>query len=301
MRRLFVLLFVIAVAIAAAGCQKQEAKAQTETAPPPLPSDVVAVAPIADKTAPATGTIDPAAAIEAEGKLVMNGEFVSPVVSEVAPKVPGRVARVHVNEGDRVAAGARLLDLETEYARLDVDRAQADLARARAALDEARRDFDRKSELRQKDSIPQATFDRSRALFEQAQAAHGSASAAVAMARQRLADMTVVSPFNGVVVERRTDAGERLQDNTVAFVIAQTAPLKLRFWVPERYATRVERGEVVRASVDAYPGKPFDGTVSTVAQVIDPKTRSFFVEAVFPNRDGALKPGMFARVELDLN
>jgi membrane fusion protein (multidrug efflux system) len=109
------------------------------------------------------------------------------------------------------------------------------------------------------------------------------------------------SPIAGVVAERRTDVGERLGDNTVAFVVVQTAPLKLRFRVPERHLAAVHRGQVVSATVDPYPGEHFAGTVSVVGQVVDSASRSFFVESEFPNQDGRLRPGLFARVELALD
>ena len=80
----------------------------------------------------------------------------------------------------------------------------------------------------------------------------------------------------------------------------QTAPLKLRFRVPERYLSQVRRGQPVKATVDPYPGEAFEGRVAVVMQAVDPASRTFGVEAEFANRDGRLAPGLFARVELDL-
>jgi len=100
--------------------------------------------------------------------------------------------------------------------------------------------------------------------------------------------------------ERRTDVGERLSEGTVAFVVEQTAPLKLRFRAPERYLAALRQGLPVEALAEAYPGQPFAGTVSLVGGSVDPQTRTFLVEAEFPNRDRRLRPGLFARVEVDL-
>ena len=77
-------------------------------------------------------------------------------------------------------------------------------------------------------------------------------------------------------------------------------PLKLRFRVPERYLATVHVGRPVAAHVDPYPAEAFDGTVSLVGGSVDPSSRTFLVEAEFPNRDGRLRPGLFARVELQL-
>ena len=93
--------------------------------------------------------------------IVATGEFVSPVRSELAAKLPGRVANMFVDEGSHVSKGQPVLELETDYLRLNLQRAEADLARAKAAEDDAKRDVARKKELIAKESIPQATMDRS--------------------------------------------------------------------------------------------------------------------------------------------
>jgi membrane fusion protein (multidrug efflux system) len=198
-----------------------------------------------------------------------------------------------------VRKGQPLLQLETEYLKLDLERAAADLRRAEAAATDAGRDLERKKGLAQKGSVSQATFDRSQAGADQADAGRQVARVALDLARQRLADATLVSPVDGVVAERRTDVGERLTEGTVAFVVEQTAPLKLRFRVPERYLTAVRAGQPVEARVDPYPGQAFGGHVALVGGTLDPATRTFLVEAEFPNRDRRLRPGQFARVEAD--
>lgn len=284
----------------------ETAQAPTEKTAPPLPSDVapvagIATAPPSSTPAPPSPTTPPAANPNAASEVAATGEFVSPVRSELAMRLPGRVGRVMVDEGARVRKGQPLLELETTYLSLDLERAQADVARAQAAAKDAERDLNRKKELIAKSSVSQAAYDRSEAAYEQARAAVESSDAARDLARQRLSDAVLRSPIDGVVAERRTDVGERLGDNTVAFVVAQTSPLKLRFRLPERYLASVHRGQMVRAAVDPYPEETFRGRVSLVGGVVDPATRSFNVETEFENRDGRLTPGLFARVEIDLS
>jgi len=283
-----------ALVLAACGSRGQagSAKAQPSEAPP-LPADVQQVA----------ATPSPAGAAPAEarpGALSATGEFVSPARSELSAKLTGRVGRILADQGARVRKGDPLLELETDYLKLEAQRADAEAGRVRAAEEEARRDFDRKKDLIAKGSVPQSVFDRSKAGYDQAQGARLAAEATLALARQRLADATLVSPLDGVVMERRVDVGERLGDNTVAFVVVQTAPLKLRFRVPERYLSQVKPGQPVKAAVDPYPGEAFEGRVAVVVQAVDPASRTFGVEAEFGNRDERLAPGLFARVELDL-
>ena len=309
MRKLLAFFALIVLSLGAAACGGDEpgqaaettaATATTASEPPPLPADVSGLSPAE------TGTIVPAttAGTPAESptnSLVSTGEFISPVRSELAPKIPGRVARIFVEEGSRVRRGQPVLALETDYVRLNLQAAEADAARAKAMLDEAQRDVQRKRELIAKNSVPQATMDRSQAAYDQARASVAAASAQVAMMRQQLADSTVRSPIDGVVAEKRTDVGQRLGDATVAFVVVQLSPLKLRFAVPERYLGKIKPGHTVMARVDPYPGETFTGTIQMVGGVIDPRTRTMFAEAEFRNGDGRLRPGLFARVETKLN
>jgi membrane fusion protein, multidrug efflux system len=306
-KRTLIILSLATLSLGNLACSSDESKADTATATsatstqaaPALPSDVQE---IATATAAATDTASVAAASAVDANtLTATGEFVSPVRSELSPKLPGRVAKVYVNEGSRVTRGQPVLLLESDYARINLQSAEAEVARARAARDEAARDLERKKGLSAKDSIPRATLDRSQAVYEQANAALAGASAQVSLLRQQIADSTLRSPVTGIVAEKRTDAGARLGDGGIAFVIVQLSPLKLRFQVPERYLGRIKQGDHVTARVDPYPNETFQGTIKTIGGVIDPKTRTMFAEAEFGNADGRLRPGLFARVEAKID
>ena len=294
-------LFLFAAALASACGPKAEP-------PEPAPPDHVAQANRDVKPAlpedVKKGLAEVAAVAEetAEESMVLreSGELVSPVSSEISAKIPGRVGEVFVDEGARVRRGQPLLSIESDYLKIEVDRAQAALARATAAEGEARRDFERKEGLVAKGSVSQAVFDRTRATLDQAEATRAEAEAALALAKQRLADAVMVSPIDGIVAERKTEVGERLGEATVAFVLVQMSPLKVRFRLPERYLAQVEKGQMVRAWVDPYPDEVFEGKVTIVVRAVDPATRTFAVEAEIPNRDERLKPGLFTLVELDL-
>ncbi|MGZ7080733.1 MAG: efflux RND transporter periplasmic adaptor subunit [Thermoanaerobaculia bacterium] len=300
MKRFLAVSFLSLAVLAACG-KKDVAPAASAKEPPALPTDVQAVATATQgSVAPATQatTTDAVVATDAGGTIIATGEFVSPIRSELSVKMPGRVGAMHVDEGSRVTKGQPLLTLESDYTRLNLQRAEADVARARAMADDARRDVERKKGLIATNAIPQATMDRSQAAFDQANAALASAQATAALLRQQVNDAVLRSPIDGVVAEKRTDVGQRLGDNTVALVVVQTSPLKLRFRVPERYLASVHKGQTVKATVDPYPGQVFEGRVTVVGGVIDSATRSLLVETEFLNRDGKLRPGLFARVEL---
>jgi membrane fusion protein (multidrug efflux system) len=287
------LLVAVALFAACGGESGAPQEASTEQpSKPPLPRDVQeGLAAVASATRAET---------QDGATLMETGELVSPVRSELSAKNPGRVGEVFVDEGARVQKGQPLLTLETDYLKLELDQAEAALARARSAAEEARRDFDRKEGLLAKGSVSQALHDRTKATLDQAEAALAEAEATQALAQQKLQDAVLVSPISGIVAERRTDVGERLGEATVAFVVVQVSPLKLRFRLPERYLASVETGQLVRARVDPYPDEVFEGRITVVVHAIDTATRTFVVEAEIPNRDERLKPGLFARVELEL-
>ena len=312
MRR-FALFLMLSLSFVAVGCggSSPEKDAQAETpAPataaaqatpaPELPADVQDIAAIAKPEAAETPTIAEGTGETAGGTVAATGELVAPVTSEVAVRMPGRVGKVNADEGDRVRRGQPLLSLETEYLALELKSADAEVARAKASAADAERDFKRKEELIAKGSVARAAYDRSQSSYEAARATVAAAEANRDVARQKLRDAVLHSPISGVVAERRADVGERLGDNSVAYVIVQTSPLKLRFQLPERYLARVRRGQAVRATVDPYPGETFTGKVTVVGGVVDSSTRTVAVETEFANADGRLSPGLFARVEIDL-
>lgn len=243
----------------------------------------------------------PPAAADGAGVLTATGELVAFVESDLVPRQGGRVGRVLVDEGDSVDAGQPLVELETDYFELELRAAEAEEARAAAVLREAGRELERKQTLVDKDSIARAVYDRTLATQEEAAAARELAHARLDLARQRLADAVLRAPFAGVVVERRVEVGESLQPTTVAFVLVRTRPLKLRFRLPERYLPAVRRGDTVRAFFDPYPDTAFTGEIRLVGEMIDPASRSLEVEALLANGDGRLRPGLFARVEIDLD
>ncbi|MDX1582958.1 MAG: efflux RND transporter periplasmic adaptor subunit [Thermoanaerobaculia bacterium] len=295
MKRIIHSLLLIALIVTAACSNEADATGSDESTT--LPEDVREIA--AEITNTSTPSETPIAVDE--GAYETTGELVSPSQSSVAPKVPGIVARVYVDEGDFVRRGEPLAALDTNYLTLDLERAEAELSRARSMEAEALRDLERKKELRSTDSIPQSLYDRTLATSEQATAAREGAEAAVLLAKRRLADAVIRSPLTGVVAERHADVGEHLGDGGVAFVVNQTAPLRLRFSIPERYLGRVSRGQKVIAAVDPYPGEQFVGEVRTIGGVVDPSSRTIMVEAELPNADNRLRPGLFARVAIQWN
>lgn len=287
----------LALLLLVASCRQESAVDSTIASPQASPEIAELAATLNTVAGDSSSSADPTDS-PGSSKISITGELVSAMHSELVPRTEGRVQKIYVEEGETVRRGQALLELETLYLHPQLARAEADLQRARALFKEATSDFQRKQELLERSSVPHAVFDRSEGALEQARAGVAAAEASVTIARQRLEDAILVSPFDGVVAERRVDIGERLQDTTVAYVIVQLSPLRLRFQLPERYLPLVHEGQEASAIVAPYPDEVFSGKVVLTGKVIDTATRTFPVEAELPNSDHRLRPGLFARVEL---
>jgi membrane fusion protein (multidrug efflux system) len=119
--------------------------------------------------------------------------------------------------------------------------------------------------------------------------------AATALARKKLADATLRAPIDGAVARRHVNPGEYLDANTAVFTIVQSDPVKWSGTVAEHAALQVRPGQVVRVRADTVPGRTFEGQVTRVSPAVDVASRTALLEARVPNRQGLLKPGLFAR------
>jgi len=137
--------------------------------------------------------------------------------------------------------------------------------------------------------------------IEMARAQVAQAQASVAFARLQLANATVTAPFAGTVTRRLVDPGQLVTTTPgqgALFVVAQIDTVLVGLDVSETDLARVRPGQAVALHVDAYPTKPFTGTVREIGQAADPRARVFKIKVAVPNPDHQLKPGMFARGEI---
>jgi membrane fusion protein (multidrug efflux system) len=127
-----------------------------------------------------------------------------------------------------------------------------------------------------------------------------SNEARVAAARARLADTYIRAPFAGHVGLRRVSLGALISPGTLITTLDDTSSIKVDFAVPETQVGALKAGQAIDAGTTAYPGRRFTGRVTSVDSRVDASTRSVTVRAAVPNRDGALKPGMFLTVALEV-
>ncbi len=203
---------------------------------------------------------------------------------EVSSKTTNIVTAIRFADGQSVQAGQVLVELDRESA-------SADLAAATAEYEESLSQWNRARELVNSQVL-------SRSQFEQIEATMKSNLARLDAARARLADTYIRAPFAGRVGLRRVSLGALVTPGTVITTLDDTSTIKVDFAVPELQLGALEKGQRVVAHTSAYPGRNFSGVVDSIDSRVDPATRSVVVRAAVPNRDGALKPGMFLTVEL---
>jgi len=126
-----------------------------------------------------------------------------------------------------------------------------------------------------------------------------AAEATLARLERLKAYQIVKAPFEGVITVRNVDVGALVNaGSTLLFRIAQTGTLRTYVNVPQAFASSVRTGQPAHLSVADHPGRQFSGTVARAAKALDPASRTLLVEIHLLNSDGALLPGMYARVDL---
>jgi membrane fusion protein (multidrug efflux system) len=205
---------------------------------------------------------------------------------DVKPQADGTITEIAYEPGKRVPKGAILF-------RLDDDIQKADLAQAKAELVKAQQALERGQSLSQSRVMAAASL-------EELQSARTSAQAQVDRAERRLADRTIRAPFDGTPGFNAVDMGAQVETSTVLTGFNDLSSVLVEFAVPEEYFGIARPGIVAEASTAAWPGRTFQAPISEIAPAIDPVSRSFVARARIANDDGALAPGMFMRLRLEL-
>jgi membrane fusion protein (multidrug efflux system) len=218
----------------------------------------------------------------------------------IAARVEGQVEKTLVDFGDRVTNGQVLARIDTASYEALTRQAAANLAKAEASAANAEQDLKRVRDL-QRDKIASASeFDKATAAAEQAKAEVKAAAAAEAITRLNLERSQVQAPFDGAVAERIASAGDYMKTGQSLFRLVNDGVLKFIVQVPERYAAQVRKEQLMRFTVDAWPGEVFEGRVYLISPAVNPGPRSFNIGALVPNGERRLKSSTFGRGELIL-
>ena len=200
------------------------------------------------------------------------------------PESAGRISEITFQEGQRVAKGAPLVKLDPAIP-------QAEVAQARANLTLAKSKFDRAVDLAQRNYISGQAKD-------EAENNYKVAEASVQLAQAKLAKTEIRAPFSGIIGLRSVSVGDYVKEGADLVNLESIDPLKVDFRVPETYLRQIQVGQALQVTLDALPGKTFNGKVFAVNPLIDTAGRAVVIRAQVGNQDTTLRPGMFARVRL---
>lgn len=224
----------------------------------------------------------------------------------IAPDIPGKVAEIYVEEGDRVEQGQILARLDTRTAQLQLEQAEAGLAVAQANFRSASKDWERTQELHQKDTVSPQQVEKAQLAYEAAKAQLQQAESGLKLARHQLEVSVMKAPFSGIVTGRNMNEGEYINPaisgmgpaGSSVVTLMDLSRVKIEVHASESDIGKIRVGQEAHVAVDAHPGKTFYGEVSNVYPAADPMSRTFKVEIAVPNEDRTLKAGTYARVKL---
>lgn len=221
---------------------------------------------------------------EWEGATSAIGSLVAERSVVVAAELPGIVREIAFDPGTSVRRGAVLVRLDTSVEAAQLASALAEASLARVSHERARR-------LRQGEANAQADLDAAEARAKEA-------DATVARLQATIAKMTIRAPFDGRIAIRQVELGQVVSPGSPVASLQSVSPILADFWLPQRALAKLALGQRARVRTDTFPDAVWDGEITTINPEVDPSTRNVRVRATFPNRDGRLRPGMFANVEV---
>jgi membrane fusion protein, multidrug efflux system len=222
---------------------------------------------------------------EAKSEVIPNlltavGDLAAVHQVNVTSDVSGRITDIMFTPGATVKAGSPLVQL------FDAPE-QGDLASFKAQATGAQLALDRAKQLAARQFGPQSTADAAQATYDQA-------NAGIAKTEAIISQKLVRAPFDGILGVRHVEVGQFLTAGTQIVTLTDLSTLYANFTATEKDSAALKDGQIVRIVVDAYPGKIFEGKITTIEPQIATDTRNIRVQATLDNPDHILKPGMFA-------
>ncbi len=260
--------------------------------------------------------------------LELPGSIQAITEAPILARASGYIKERQVDIGDRVKAGQSLAEIEAPELDQQVIEARATLQQAQATLDESEANYEQgkaqlelarvtaqrwnslvgrgvvsKQENDQYQTQLQAQIASVRSLEKAVNAqksALAGAQANLARLQKMQSYLVVKAPFDGIITQRNVDVGALVNaGSTLLYRVAQMGTLRTYVDVPQANASFIKTGQTALLSVPNLPGRHFSGTVARTSNSLDPSSRTLLVEVQVPNKDGALMPGMYARVDLN--
>lgn len=218
--------------------------------------------------------------------------------ARIMPKVAGRISSLAVEEGDRVATGDLLMDIEPfDYIRA-VENGTAVKNQAKANLEKSKRDYLRMERLYRDKTISEQTYRDTETVYKLAQYAFDQAQVAHKTAVRNLKECRVVAPIAGIITDKHVNEGELTGPQTLAFIIMQMDKVKVEVDLPENAYGFVAIGNTCLITIDALPQETCEGKITRIHPTINPVSRTVKVTISLDNPGIRLRPGMTARANV---
>jgi len=198
---------------------------------------------------------------------------------------PGLIREVDFASGTSLKRGAVMVRLDTTNEEAQLASATADMELAKTALERARA-------LRKGEANTPADLEAAEARAKQTKAI-------VANIQATITKKTIHAPFDGRVAMKQVERGQVVSPGTPLATLQSVDPIYAEFSLPQQALADLKIGQVATLRVDSFPGKTWQGAISTVNSEVDATTRNIRVRATFPNKEGVLRPGLFANVEVN--
>lgn len=233
---------------------------------------------------PESVTSTPVVAVSWQARRSAIGSLVAVHDVVLGAELPGMIREVTFDSGKTVRRGAVLVKLDTTNEEAQLASATADAALAVTTLERARA-------LRQGGANTPADLESAEARAKQTEAI-------VANLRATIDKKTIRAPFEGRIAIRQVERGQVVSPGTPIATLQSVDPIYAEFSLPQQALAELKVGQAASLRVDSFPGRSWEGAVSTINSEVDASTRNIRVRATFPNKDGVLRPGLFVNVDV---
>jgi membrane fusion protein (multidrug efflux system) len=259
------------IALAAAGCSRSAGARAAAPAPTPAPIPVQG-ATVESRVLPRV--------------LEVTGALTADESADIAAERDGQVVSVRVERGSYVEKGTILATLDDREAKAQLDQARASLAWADS-------ESARYAELRQKQVVAKSENQRKETDRDLNQAA-------LALAEKNFTDCVIRAPFSGVVTEKKISAGAYIRKGQAICGLVKIDPLRAELAIPESAVSAIQVGQKAKLNVQSFSERAFDATVRYIGPSLHSESRTLVVEAIVPNPQHLLKPGLFVTARVSL-
>jgi len=206
--------------------------------------------------------------------------------ADLSTEESGVVAAIRFENGQEVKEGDLLVELDTQTE-------QANLRSAEAEQDLARTVYERTLRLRQNSTVPQSDLDA-------AQSQLRKMTALVEQLKATIRKKQISAPFSGRLGIREVNVGQFVNNGARIVSLQSLDPIYIDFLLPQQLIAGLRPGQPIKVITDVYPDRSFAGELTAINAEIDRVTRNIRLQGTLANPQGALRPGMFARVILTL-